>query len=69
MSRIDGPLSGLSILGGIVTAEELVRRQGVAVARAVLHRVIGTIFALVDSVAAGQVAESIHAGDIEAFES
>jgi hypothetical protein len=69
LPTIDGPQPGSSILGGIVlTAEEVVRRQGVAFARAILHRVMGTIFALVDSVAAGQVAEPLFAGEMESFE-
>ena len=53
---------------GIVTAEEQVRREAMAIARATLHRFVGTVFAVVDSVAAGQATEAGESDDDEALE-
>ena len=51
-----------------MTAEEQVRREAMAIARATLHRFVGTIFAVVDSVAAGQAAQAVEGEDDEALE-
>ena len=50
-----------------MTVRELVRRHAVDFARATLQRVVETVFVLVDSVAAGQVAESLEGSEPEAL--
>ena len=51
-----------------MTAEEQLRREAMAIARATLHRFVGTVFAVVDSVAAGQATEAGEGDDEEALE-
>jgi len=47
----------------IVTVRDLVGRHAVDFARATLQRVVETVFAVVDSVAAGQVVETVEGAD------
>lgn len=49
----------------IVTAREFMRRHAVDLARATLQRVVETVFVVVDSVAAGQVVETVEGADDE----
>ena len=49
----------------IVTVRDLVRRHAVDFARATLQRVVETVFVVVDSVAAGQVVETVGGADDE----
>ena len=48
-----------------MTAREFVRRHAVDFARTTLQRVVETVFVVVDSVAAGQVVETVEGADDE----
>lgn len=46
-----------------MTASEVVHRRALVLARTTLHRMVETVFVLVDSVAAGQAPDPIEAAE------